>query len=142
AFRETAFRPLVLGVDRFENGDAVPQAGGSFLARLQDAAILLEQFGALGGDRLVLGERADLMAQLVDAAAEILQRLDHGLDALGAQTEFFDQDDRTMAAAAEAAPSVAAFVRLVRLGESDAVIALVAPQQGVERLQVVGQAAG
>ncbi len=72
--------------------------------------------------RLALGERAlgllvglDLRLERVDAAAEVVERADHRLDPLRAQTQFFDQLDRAAAAAAQALPGVAALAILYDL---------------------------
>ncbi len=45
----------------------------------------------------------DALVELVDAAAELLEGLDHRLDPLGAQAELLDQPHRAAAAAARAA---------------------------------------
>ncbi len=83
----------------------------------------------------------DLAFELIDAAAELLERADHRLDPLRAQTEFFDQLDRPATTAAQPLPGLAALGHLVALAGRDAIIVAVPLEQDFERPQIVRQPA-
>ena len=82
-----------------------------------------------------------LRLELVDAVAELLELADHGLDALGAEAEFFDQQHRTTTAAAQAVPGRLANLRLVVRAGGDAIVFRVALEQAFERGEIQRQAA-
>ena len=77
----------------------------------------------------------------VDAAAEVVERADHRLDPLRAQTQLFDQLDGAAAPAAQPLPGVAALGHLVRLAGGDPVVVAVLLEQDFDGPQIVRKTA-
>ena len=136
-FRKAAFGLLVLCVDLLEG--TPPACGGcwaipGWLAGCFDtrrsrarAACARPAAGALG---MVL---AHSFAQLVNPAAELLERLDHRLDPLGAQAELLQQPDRPATSPAQPSPRRPPQGRRTRLAGGDVVVAPVPLQQSFQR---------
>ena len=108
------------------------------------------RYSAIQGSRCLLAALAagvvgvvlaNPLAELVDPAAELLERLDHRLDPLRAQTEFLDQPDGAAAAASQPPPRRPALGRVARLAGGDVVVAPVPLQQRLQRAQIVRQPA-
>ena len=83
----------------------------------------------------------DAGLELVDPAAELLERLDHRLDPLRPQTQFLDQAHCPAAAAAQPPPRGAALGRRPRAARGQVVVVLVALQKRFQGPQIRGQTA-
>ncbi len=83
----------------------------------------------------------DPRLELVDAMAELLERLDHRLDPLGAQTEFLDEVDGPPPPPSQPPPRRAALRRRTRLARGQVEVVPVPLQQRFQRPQIRGQAA-
>ena len=118
-------------------------AGGRLLGGAENASILGDQGLALLAASLAVATVgvviADSLAQLVDPAAELFEALDHRLDALRAQAEFFDQPHGAAPAAAQPPPGRPTLGGVARLAGDDVVVAAVSLQQGLQRAEIVRQ---
>jgi hypothetical protein len=85
---------------------AFAEAGGRFLERDEDAAQFALQRRVFVDGTFAFLQSLDLGVQIIDARREFFDRLDHRLDALGAQTELLDQADGAATATGESEPSV------------------------------------
>src|SRR5690606_20011916 len=101
---EAPLRLLIVGVDLAEVAYPAAEAGGGFLQRAEDVAILDEERLAVGEALALLLHDFELLLQVIDPLAELGELVDHRLDPLGPQAEFLDKDHGPTATAAESLP--------------------------------------
>ena len=83
----------------------------------------------------------DAGLQFIHAVAELFESLDHRLDPLGAEAQFFNEQHGAAATAAQSPPGGFTLTQTAGLAGGDAVIAAVPLHQDGERLEIVRQPA-